>query len=475
MNENYRLPDQDAERSRTAESRRLTFEMPEAFRHLGNGKTYFINTYGCQANVRDSETIAGMMDGMGFRQAAAAEEADVLIFNTCAVRRAAEEHVLGRIGSLRTLKKQCPDKLFVLCGCMAMEKGIAEDVAANYPQVDLLFGTHNLHQFPSLLARTMKKERVFEVDSEGSGCVVEGMPVERSRPHKAFVNIMYGCDKFCTYCIVPYTRGRQRSRRPEYILQEIRAFREAGGKEVTLLGQNVNAYGKDLGMADGFTELLRRAAETGIERIRFYSSHPRDYSETTIDAMRECPNIMPALHLPVQSGNDEILKKMNRGYTTDQFKYLYDRMKQKIPGMTFTTDLIVGFPSETDEQFDDTLKLADYCRFDSAFTFVYSPREGTPAAAMADSVPLSVKKQRLETLNDLIGFWARKNNEAAVGKVLKVLCDGPSKKNAEVLTGYSEENRLVNFKGEGIKEGDIVDVKITEARSFSLNGEAGIV
>ncbi len=475
MNENYRLPDQNAERNRTAESRRLTFEMPEAFSDLGKGKTYVISTYGCQANVRDSETIAGMMDRMGFRKAASFEEADVLIFNTCAVRRAAEEHVLGRIGSLRTLKKQYPDKIFVLCGCMAMEKGIAEEVAKNYPQVDLLFGTHNLHELPSLLARTMEGKRVFEVDSEGSGCIVEGMPVERSRPHKAFVNITYGCDKFCTYCIVPYTRGRQRSREPEFILQEIRDVKAMGGKEVTLLGQNVNAYGKDLGMEDGFTALLRQAADTGIERIRFYTSHPRDYSETTIDAMRECPNIMPALHLPVQSGNDEILKRMNRGYTIEQFKTLYDRMKEKIPGITFTTDLIVGFPSETDEQFDDTLKLADYCRFDSAFTFVYSPREGTPAAAMEDNVPLSVKKQRLETLNDLIGFWARKNNEAAVGKVLKVLCDGPSKKNAEVFTGYSEENRLVNFTGEGFREGDIADVRIKEARSFSLIGEAAIV
>ena len=472
MNKNYRMPDQNAERKRTSQSRRLVFELAEAQKDLGKNRTYYIRTYGCQANVRDSETLAGMMEAMSFSPATAPEEADVVIFNTCAVRRAAEDHVLGEIGSLKNLKKTDPDKIFVLCGCMAMEKGIAETIARRYPQVDLLFGTHNLHQFPGLLARVRDEGRVFEVDSEGSGCVVEGMPVERSRKFKAFVNIMYGCDKFCTYCIVPYTRGMQRSRNPEFILNEIREVKAQGGKEVTLLGQNVNAYGKDLGMEDGFTDLLRQAAETGIERIRFYSSHPRDYSETTIDAMREYPNIMPALHLPVQSGNDEILKKMNRGYTSAQFLDLTARMKEKIPGITFTTDLIVGFPSETDAQFEDTLKLVDACRFDSAFTFVYSPREGTPAAAMEDNVPFAVKKERLAVLNERIGHWARENNEATVGKVLKVLCDGTSKKNEAALTGYSEENRLVNFTGEGIREGEIVDVTITKARSFSLFGEA---
>ena len=296
--------------------------------------------------------------------------------------------------------------------------------------------------------------------------------MHRSHPWKGFVNIMYGCNKFCTYCIVPYTRGRERSRLESYIIEETRQLKERGGKEVTLLGQNVNAYGKDLGMEDGFTHLLRKVSETGIDRIRFYSSHPRDYSVTTIDAMRDCPNIMPALHLPVQSGCDEILKRMNRGYTAEHFRKLFDDMKARIPDLTFTTDLIVGFPGETDEQFQETLDLVDYCHFDSAFTFVYSPREGTPAAAMEDNVPLSVKKERLQILNERIGKYARENNEAAVGKTLKVLCDGPSKKNENVLCGYSEENRLVNFTGNGIQAGEICDVKITEARSFSLYGEA---
>ena len=471
MNQNFQFPDHAAERMRNGSVRRVTFELDDDLRALGSGKTFYIRTYGCQANVRDSETLAGMFGMMGFIPVNSPEEADISVFNTCAVRRAAEEHVLGEIGSLKPLKNAHPDKIFAVCGCMAQEESMVKYIAEKCPQVDLLFGTHNLERFPSLLAKTMAGKRTIEVESDGAGSIVEGLPVSRSRRYKAFVNIMYGCDKFCTYCIVPYTRGKERSRQMSDVIAEIRAAKEAGAKEVTLLGQNVNAYGKDIGLADGFTDLLRASAETGIERIRFYTSHPRDYREGTIDVMKEYPNVMPALHLPVQSGSDEILKRMNRGYTIGQYYDLWERMKEKIPGITFTTDLIVGFPSETDEQFQKTLDLADRCRFDSAFTFVYSPREGTPAAAMEDDVPAEVKKERLAILNEKIGFYARQNNEAAVGKVLKVLCDGPSRKDPDVLCGYSEENRLVNFRGEGVNEGDIADVRITEARSFSLLGE----
>lgn len=472
MEKNYQLPDRSAERNRIGSAQRRSYTMREDLRFLGQGRTYYIRTYGCQANVRDSETLSGMMERMGFLEVDSVEAADVVVFNTCAVRKAAEEHVLGEIGALKPLKQKHPEKIFALCGCMAQEADMVALIAERYRQVDLLFGTHNLWQFPTLLEKAMHGERTIEVVSEGTGTVVEDMPVQRTRTHKAFVNIMYGCDKFCTYCIVPYTRGKERSREEEYILKEIREVKALGAREVTLLGQNVNAYGKDLGLEDGFTDLLRKAAETGIERIRFYSSHPRDYSETTIDVMKEYPNIMPALHLPVQSGSNEILKKMNRGYTIERYYELYDRMKEKIPGITFTTDLIVGFPSETTEQFEETLKLVDYCKFDSAFTFVYSPREGTPAAKMEDDVSLEEKKQRLALLNERIGTYARQNNTATVGTVLKVLCDGPSRKNADVLAGYSEENRLVNFTGTGIREGDIVDVRITDAKSFSLDGEA---
>lgn len=472
MKNSYRIPDRNAERSRRGDAARGAFALKDEYRLLGAGKTYFIRTYGCQANVRDSETIAGMLEEMGFAPSGSPEEADLSVFNTCAVRKAAEEHVLGEIGSLKPMKETHPEKIFALCGCMAQEEDMVKLIARRYPQVDLLFGTHNLDELPQLLKRALDGERVIEVESEGTGSVVEGMPVKRTRTHKAFVNIMYGCDKFCTYCIVPYTRGKERSRRIEDVIREIEEVKALGAREVTLLGQNVNAYGKDLGMQDGFTELLEKAAETGIDRIRFYSSHPRDYSSTTIDAMQKYANIMPALHLPVQSGSNEILKRMNRGYTKEQYCALFDEMKEKIPGMTFTTDLIAGFPGETRAQFEETLDLVHYCRFDSAFTFVYSPREGTPAAAMEDDVPLGEKKERLAELNELIGKYARMNNEASLGTTLKVLCDGPSRKNADVLCGYSEENRLVNFRGEGIKEGDIVDVRITDAKSFSLDGEA---
>ena len=472
MKNNYQMPDQGAERRRIGEAKRIVFQMDDELHALGAGRTYYIRTYGCQANVRDSETLEGMLGMMGFVPVNSPQEADISIFNTCAVRRAAEEHALGEIGSLKTLKKEHPEKKLILCGCMAQEAGVVEDLIRRYPQVDLIFGTHNLEQFPGLLSRTLNGERVVEVESEGTGSVVEGLPVKRGRKYKAFVNIMYGCDKFCTYCIVPYTRGKERSRRASDILKEIERAKAEGAKEVTLLGQNVNAYGRDLGMEDGFSDLLRAAAGTGIERIRFYTSHPRDYRESTIDVMKECPNVMPSLHLPVQSGSDEILRRMNRGYTAGQYMELYDRMKEKIPGITFTTDLIVGFPSETEAQFRKTLELVDHCRFDSAFTFVYSPREGTPAAALEDTVSAEAKKERLAILNEKVGAYARQANEATVNTVLKVLCDGPSRKDPSVLCGYSAENRLVNFRGENVKEGDLADVRITEARSFSLIGEA---
>ena len=472
-NNNFILPDRKAAGKRNLRIRaeEMNYANDPSLHELGKGKTFFIRTYGCQANVRDSETLAGLMCEMGFVQADVQEDADVLIFNTCAIRKAAEEHVLGEIGNLKTLKKEHPGRVFAVCGCMAQEEGVVRQLIEKYPQVDLVFGTHNIHELPLLLKDAMDGKRSVRVYSE-EGKVVEGMPVQRAKPYKGFVNIMYGCDKFCTYCIVPYTRGKQRSRRMGSILEEVRALKEQGGREVQLLGQNVNAYGKDLGMEDGFTQLLKECAGTGIDRIRFYTSHPRDYSSTTIDAMREYPQIMKSLHLPVQSGSDEVLKKMNRGYTADMYKRLFDDMKERIPEITFTTDLIVGFPSETDEQFQETLDLVDYCRFDSAFTFVFSPREGTPAARMEDTIPAAVKKERLQVLNERITKYAKLNNLAYEGRELSVLCEGPSKKDPGVYSGYSEENKLVNFTGEDIREGDIVRVRINAAKSYTLDGEA---
>lgn len=473
--EKYILPDQAQARRRSREAADVSYDMFQLSDHaasLGQGKKYYIRTYGCQANVRDGETIAGMMELMGYSRTEIPEEGDVLIFNTCAVRQAAEERVLGEIGSLKPWKQAHKDRIIVLCGCMAQEEVIVRRVLDSYRQVDLIFGTHNIYRLPDLLYQvSVSRERVVEVLSE-EGRIIEDLPVRRSSTCKGYVNIMYGCNKFCTYCIVPYTRGKERSRSVEDITAEVEQLKQSGAKEVILLGQNVNAYGKDLGMEDGFTELLKKVAETGIERIRFYTSHPRDYSVTTIEAMRDYPNIMPSLHLPVQSGNDEILRRMNRGYTAASFRQLVDEMKARIPDITFTTDLIVGFPQESDEQFRDTLDLVDYCRFDLAYSFIYSPREGTPAAGMKDETPMEVKKERLQMLNEKLAEHAAANNAKYLGSRLKVLCEGRSKKNANVYSGYSEHNKLVNFSGPEGLEGQIVEVEITACHSFSLDGKA---
>lgn len=473
MKRDYILPDQKqaGKRSRnTAESVSVSFDA--LYQSIGLDRKYFIRTYGCQANVRDGETISGLMEMMGFERCAEVRSADVLIFNTCAIRRAAEEHVLGEIGSLKRFKREHPESIIAVCGCMAQEEAVVREVLEKYPQVDLIFGTHNIERLPDLLQQALKHEgRVVEVLSH-EGKIIEDLPVRRSSSCKGFVNIMYGCNKFCTYCIVPYTRGRERSRQKEAILQEIRSLQASGRKEVILLGQNVNAYGTDLGIENGFAHLLRDCAETGIERIRFYTSHPRDYTSETIDVMKEYPNIMNSLHLPVQSGSDAVLKKMNRGYTAEHFLSLVSDMRSRIPDITFTTDLIVGFPSETDEDFQKTLDLADTCRFDLAYSFVFSPRSGTPAARMEDIVPLEVKKERLQILNERLAAHAAQNNRAYKGKVLKVLCEGPSKKNAAVFSGYSEENKLVNFTCSHDCTDEIIDVEITGTHSFTLDGKA---
>lgn len=468
------MPDlkQAARRTRgETQVRRDLFELPEAARRLGAGKKYLLRTYGCQANVRDGETLAGILELMDYVPCTAPEEADIIIFNTCAIRRAAEEHVLGEVGALKNLKKDHPEKIFCLCGCMAQEESVVDEILEKYRQIDIIFGTHNIYRFPQLLLEYLdRKETTVEVYSM-EGDVIENLPVKRTDSCRAFVDIMYGCNKFCTYCIVPYTRGKERSRRVSDIVAEVEELKKSGHREVVLLGQNVNAYGKDLGMEDGFTSLLEKVAETGIERIRFYTSHPRDYSRTTILAMKKYPNIMKSLHLPVQSGSNEVLRRMARGYTAEQYRALFDDMKKEIPEITFTTDIIVGFPGETEEQFEETLALVDYCRFDSAFTFIYSPRSGTPAAKMTDGTPMEVKKERLRRLNERVAQYGRENNEKYLGKTVKVLCEGPSKKNPDTYSGYSEENKLVNFRGPAGLKGRIVDVKITAVHSFSLDGE----
>lgn len=448
----------------------VDYKIDEKYKGLGNNKKYFIKTHGCQANQRDSETLAGILDSLGFIMADTQEDADLIIINTCAVRQNAEEKVYGEIGALKRLKRE-KDLKIGICGCMAQEENTIKTILEKYRQVDLIFGTHNLVALPKLLYDVYTSDtRSIEVFSK-QGEIYENVPVTRFMNHKAWVNIMYGCNKFCSYCIVPYTRGKERSRRKEDVVKEVELLVKQGYKEVCLLGQNVDSYGKDLHLGYEFGDLLNEVAKTGIPRIRFMTSHPLDFSDKTIEAMKNNENIMPYLHLPVQSGNTEILQKMNRKYTLEEYKVLFDKLKKNLPHYAYTTDIIVGFPNETEEQFEDTLKLVDYCKFDNAFTFVYSPRVGTPAANMEDNVPLKEKEERLQRLNTLVGKYANENNQKYLGKVLEVLVDGSSKRNKEIYSGYSKENKLVNFKAKDVSIGDIVKVKITDVKSFSLDGE----
>lgn len=469
------LPDLRAASRRTHTAsviEKSLFSIPDECRNMGKGRRYYVRTYGCQANERDSETLAGILEALGYAPVKGEEDADVILINTCAVRRNAEDKVLGELGSLKRLSVQRDDLIIGLCGCMAQEEEMVNIILEKYRHVNLIFGTHNLHRLPQLLHAAIEgNERCVEVFSQ-EGEVIENLPVRRFGRYKAWVNIMYGCDKFCTYCIVPYTRGKERSRAMEDILQELRELKAQGYREVTLLGQNVNAYGKDLGIEGGFAALLRESAKTGIDRIRFTTSHPWDFSDEMIDAIASCDNIMPFIHLPVQSGDSDVLRRMGRRYTIEQYRSLFDRIKAAIPGCAVSTDIIVGFPNESDEQFAHTMDIVDYCRFDNAYTFIYSPREGTPAARMADSVPMEVKQERLARLNERWNAYALENNQAYVGRIVKVLVDGPSKKDEHIYSGYTETNKMVNFTADKVQAGEIIEVKITQARTWSLNGEA---
>lgn len=472
--ETFVLPSLKAAQKRTKNRVNIdkkNFELDEQVKNLGVGRSFYLRTYGCQANERDGETIAGILEMMQFKQVDNPEEADFILLNTCAIRKNAEDKVLGELGQLKRLKRTNPDLVLGICGCMCQEEEIVNTLLRKYPHVDLIFGTHNIHNLPKLLYQAMmSKERVVEVYSK-EGEVIENLPVKRFGEHKAWVNIMYGCDKFCTYCIVPYTRGKERSRELEDIVKEVETLIEDGFKEVTLLGQNVNSYGKDLGKYS-FAELLEAVAKTGIERIRFTTSHPWDFTDEMVDMIAKYDNIMPFIHLPVQSGDNDILKIMGRKYTIEEYKTLFDKLKAKVKNAVFSTDIIVGFPNETEEQFQKTLDIVDYCQYDNAYTFIYSPREGTPAAAMEDNVDMETKQDRLNRLMDKCNHYALMKNKAYEGQVVKVLVDGPSKKNPDVLCGYSEGQKLVNFTADqDVKPGDIVEVKITEAKTWNLHGE----
>lgn len=474
MKKDYILPDikEARRRNNTEKIERINFNIDESFKNLGKDKKYFIKTHGCQANFRDSETIAGLLDELGFTSSSSEEDADIILINTCAVREGAEDKVFGEIGALKRLKKEKPSMLIGICGCMAQEEKTVTTLLEKYHQVDIIFGTHNITSLPKMISDiySANKKRAVEVYSK-QGEVVENVPVTRLASHKAYVNIMYGCDKFCTYCIVPYTRGKERSRLLEDVVKEVQDLKDSGYKEVCLLGQNVNAYGKDLNLGYDFAKLLDQVAKTGIKRVRFMTSHPWDFNDAMIDAIANNPNICPYIHLPVQSGSNEILKKMNRRYTIEEYKELFDKLNAKLKNFAYTTDIIVGFPNESDEDFKGTLDIVDYCKYDNAYTFIYSKRSGTPAANMDDSISREVKEERLQELNKKVAYYANQKNQAYLNKVVEVLVDGKSKKNDAVYSGYTPENKLVNFKGEGIEIGDLVNVKITECMSFSLNGE----
>lgn len=436
---------------------------------MSRTKTYHITTFGCQMNEHDSETIAGMLSEMGFSQAPERDGADVVVINTCSVRENADKRFFGTLGQLKHIKKDNPDFTVCVCGCMMQQQHIIDSIKSKYPWVDVIFGTHNIHEFPRLLETVLsEKEKIIDVWENG-GDIIEGLPAKRLYRHKVFVNIMYGCNNFCTYCIVPYTRGRERSRKACDILEEVRRLTEDGVREVTLLGQNVNSYmGED---GTDFSDLIYRLNEAeGLERIRFMTSHPKDLSDKLIQAYRDCEKLCDYIHLPVQSGSSRILKKMNRKYTKDDYLRLVEKLKAAVPHIAISTDIITGFPGETEEDFEETLDLVRRVEYDSAFTFLYSIRKGTPAAEYEDQIPEEIKHERFNRLVELVNEISARKNAAYVGKTVKVLVDGPSKNNSAALGGRTEGFKLINFEGPQDLIGKLVDVEVTAGKTFSLEG-----
>jgi tRNA-2-methylthio-N6-dimethylallyladenosine synthase len=471
----FSAPDYKEEKKRgKQETMVINFDpIPDEMKNLGLGKKYMINTYGCQMNVHDSEVMAGIFENMGYEATEIEEEADIILFNTCAVRENAEDKVFGELGRLKHLKLENPELVLGVCGCMSQEEAVVNKILRSYPHVDLIFGTHNIHRLPILLREAlMSKEMVIEVWNK-EGDIVENLPKLRKDGLKAWVNIMYGCDKFCTYCIVPYTRGKERSRMPEDIIAEVRELARKGYKEITLLGQNVNAYGKDFkDRKYDFADLLNDIHKIDIPWVRFTTSHPRDFDDRLIEVLAQGGNLLEHIHLPVQSGSTEVLKRMARKYTREDYLELVNKMKKAIPNLTLTTDIIVGFPGETEEQFQETLSLVEEVGYDSAYTFIYSPRHGTPAATMEDNVSEEEKKERLQRLMDLQNSISRKKNEALRGQIVEVLVEGESKKDPNVLSGRTRSNKLVNFIGDKSMIGQFVKVRITEPQTWTLKGEA---
>ena len=440
---------------------------------FGKGKTFYVRTYGCQMNEHDSEKIKGMLKSVGFSESDELEKSDIVILNTCAIRENAHDKVFGFLGVLKHLKETTnPNLLVGVCGCMAQEEVVVEEILKKYRYVDFVCGTHNLDNLLNIIENNIKthKQQIEVLSYEGD--IVENIPVIRESKYSAWVDIIYGCDKFCTYCIVPYTRGTQRSRKKEDIIEEVKKLKESGYKEVTLLGQNVNAYGKDLYSDYNLANLLSDVSDIGIERIRFVTSHPWDFTEEMVDVIASRDNIMPYIHLPLQSGSNKVLKLMNRRYTKEEYLKLYDSIRSKVKNSSVTTDIIVGFPGETEEDFLETLDVVNKCKFDGAFTFAFSKRENTPAALMKETVSEEEKLDRLHRLNEVVNKYSNEANKKMMGKTVKCLVTSLSDKDKNKVCGYTENMKLVNIEGSKSLIGKIVDVVITDTKSFSLDGYA---
>ena len=460
----------EARKRTTKEVQTKNYKINEENKKILKDKTFFLKTYGCQMNEHDSENMKGLLKELGMKEVKDFEDADLIMLNTCSIRENAHNKVFGMLGRIKHLKQTKKDIVVGITGCMTQEEVVANEIKEKYKWMDFVLGTHNIHKLGDIVASSFKERHLTIEAPSIEGDIIESMPVERENKYKAYVNIMYGCDKFCTYCIVPYTRGKQRSRNKDDIIKEVQELKKQGYKEVTLLGQNVNAYGKDLNTNYNMANLLEDIAKTNIERVRFMTSHPWDFTDEMIDIIAKYQNIMPSIHLPVQSGNTDILKLMGRRYTREEYLTLFNKLKNKIKNVSISTDIIVGFPNETKEQFEDTIDLVNKCKFDLAYTFIFSKRVGTPAEKMKDEITQEEKEQRLYKLNDLINKYALENNKKLENQTVKVLVEAPSDKEG-YLMGYTDTNKLVNLKGPETILGQIVNVKINEAKTWSLNGE----
>ena len=461
----------DARRREDKSYKRVEFNFDNKIKDKYKGKTFYLKTYGCQMNEHDSENIEALLTRLGFSKVDDYENADLVLLNTCPIRENAHNKAFGMLGRLKHLKAQKKDLIVGLCGCMAQEASVVEEIINKYKWVNFVFGTHNMYQLPNIIDRAINENKQqIEVFSK-EGDLVEGLPVIRTNNYKAYVNIIYGCNKFCTYCIVPYTRGRERSRAREDILKEVDELIKDGYKEITLLGQNVNAYGKDL--YDDYTlgNLLEDIAKKDIPRVRFMTSHPWDFTDSMVEVIGKYDNIMPSVHLPVQSGSSKILKLMGRRYTRESYLELFKKIKDTVPGVAISTDIIVGFPGETEEDFLETLSLAEECKYDNAFTFIFSKREGTPACLLKDEVSEEEKEERLQRLNKVVNKYFLENNKKLLDRVVPVLVEGNSEKK-DMYYGYTDTNKLINFTAKReVEVGEIVNVKVTQAKTWSLDGE----